>query len=165
LPTTGAVLALETADGKPQLVTIHASEIVSNTHAGSNLARGLVYAGPRATIEIQGASASTSLVGHADTYYVKISGDDAEVLRSRLHLIRLTPNKERRVVIRFSQNVFGRQRTKTFDDVAITKADEVPDTWLRVTPDAPLAAGEYGMVFMPKDAGTLPTIVYDFSVR
>jgi hypothetical protein len=72
--------------------------------------------------------------------------------------------KDRRVVSNFSQNVFGGQRTKRYNDVAINKSDVDPDVWLEVTPQQPLTPGEYAIVFMPKDPLANPDAVYDFNV-
>lgn len=169
LPRTGTVYILDTKvlDTKatgPALVQLHPAEIVSNSHAAGNFARSMVYVGARASFELKGLNAPTSLETRQPSILVHINGDDPELLRNRVRLIHLQQTKDRRVVSNFSQNVFGGQRTKKFDDVPVTKTDVEPDVWLKLTPEQPLAPGEYGVVFMPKDTNAWPDAVYDFDV-
>ena len=152
-------------DGKGEVLKqLHPSEIMSNSHAGSNLARSMVYAGPHATVELYGPRSAVHLKSGEAKLFIRINGDDPEIMRGRVHLLRLKPEKERRQVAGFSQNIFGGQHAKHYDDVPIQKSDAVENVWLRVIPQAPLAPGEYGLVFMPKDANLFPDVVYDFEV-
>ena len=166
LPRSGTVyLITPGVNGSvPPLVQLHPAEIVSNSHAAGNFARSMVYAGPHASLELKGLNAVAGTDDRQPTILVRINGDDPELLRSRVHLIRLQQTKDRRVVSSYSQNVFGGQRAKKYDDVAVTKADAEPDVWLTLTPDEPLKPGEYCVVFMPKDATAWPDTVYDFNV-
>ncbi len=146
------------------LVQLHPAEIVSNSHAAGNFARSMVYAGAHASLELKGLNAAAGTDERQPKILVRINGDDPELLRSRVHLIRLQQTKDRRVVSNYSQNIFGGQRTKKYDDIAVTKADAEPDVWLTLTPEEPLTPGEYCVVFMPKDANAWPDSVYDFNV-
>ena len=124
----------------------------------------MVYAGAHASVELKNASANTSLTGPALVFLVRINGDDPELMRTRVHLIHLEQNHDRRVVSTYTQNVFGGGRAKHYDDIALVKQDAEPDVWLRITPETPLEPGEYGIVFMPKDTNLAPDAVYDFTV-
>lgn len=143
---------------------LHPSEIATNTHAGSNLARGLVYAGPRATFELSGLNAAVHLNAASCIFYVRLVGDDPELSRRRLALVHLKQTADRRVVSTYSQNVFGGQRARKYDVVDVTKTDVLNGDWLKLSPEAPLTPGEYGIVFMPKDPSFAPDAVYDFDV-
>ena len=164
LPRTGAVYLVDTKAGASALVQLHAAEIVSNSHAAGNLARGPVYVGPRASFELKGLNAPSGTDERRPALLVHLAGDDPELLRNRVHLIRLRQTADRRVVSRFSQNVFGGQRSKVYDDVPVSKQDVDPDVWLKLTPEQPLTPGEYCVVFMPKDTNAWPDAVYDFNV-
>ena len=156
--------AMDARSGGAVLVPLHATEITSNSHAVGNFARSAVYAGPRASVELKGAGAAIRLESGQSSFLVRLTGDDPELLRGRVHLIRLQPARDRRVVATFSQNIFGGQHTKKFDDVPIMKADVEPDTWLKVTPEMPLEPGQYGLAIMPRDPSLFPDVVYDFEV-
>ena len=164
LPTSGMIHAVDARSGGAVLVQLHPTEITSNSHAVGNFARSTVYAGPHASVELKGAGSAIRLESAQTSFLVRLTGDDPALLRGRVHLIRLQPTKDRRVVATFSQNIFGGQHTKKFNDVPIVKVDVEPDTWLKVTPEMPLEAGQYGLAIMPKDPNLFPDVVYDFEV-
>lgn len=164
LPKSGTVFALDRKGEHSTLIQIHASEIASNSHAGSNAARSLVYSGPRSSIELKGLNAAVTLADARATFYVRINSDDPELMRARVHLIHLEQTKKNRVVSLFSQNIFGGNRQKKYDDIAIEKSNIEPDVWLQVAPSKPLEPGEYGIVFMPDDKAFSPESVYDFDI-
>ncbi len=163
-PKTGTAFAVDLKANVPSLLQLHPTEVVSNSHAAGNFARSAVYAGPHASVEIKGLNSAVSLASSNASFLVRINSDDPELLRQRVHLIRLDQTKDRRVVSTYSQNIFGGQRTKKYNDIAVTKTDAEPDIWLKVTPLSPLAPGEYGIIFMPKDSNLFPDFVYDFNI-
>jgi hypothetical protein len=162
LPQSGTVFALDRAH--PELVQLHPSEVVSNSHAAGNFARSMVYVGGHASIELKGLNSSVHLADGSTSFYIRVSGDDPELMRERVHLIRLDQTKDRRVVTSYSQNIFGGQRKKKFDDIPLTKSNAEKSIWLKITPQKPLAPGEYGIVFMSNDPSFVPDAVYDFDV-
>lgn len=164
LPSSGTVFTVDTNDGKADLVQLHASEITLNSHAGSNFARSAVYAGPRLTVELKGTSSAATLHLSQPVLYVRLYGDDLELLRNRVQLLRLYPEKDHRVVSAFSMNIFGGKRKRIADDQPILKSDTTDPNWLKLTPTTALEPGEYGVVFMPKDVNSGPDVVYDFSI-
>ncbi len=46
-----------------------------------------------------------------------------------------------------------------------TQAETLPEGWLRITPRAPLTAGEYALLPVPRNATSLSPLVYDFTVN
>jgi hypothetical protein len=164
IPPTGTVFALDHKQSDSDLVQIHPTEVVSNSHAAGNFARSMVYVGGHASVELDGPSSSTDLADNHDSFLIRIGGDDPDLVRQRVHLVRLNPTKDRRVVISFSQNIFGGQRKKKFDDIQVKKFDAAKGTWLKITPQKPLAPGQYGIVFMNNDPAFVPDVVYDFEV-
>jgi hypothetical protein len=164
LPRTGTVYVAEDDSKSTPPIQLHAAEPHWNTHPGSNFARAQVFKGPQSSLELKGLNAPAHVASTRPVLYVRLGSDDPELLRRRLHLIQLDQVKDARVVLVFSQNVFGGQREKKYKDIAVAKTDAEPDVWLKVTPDAPLAPGEYGLVSMPSDPSLLPDVVYDFDV-
>ena len=164
LPSTGIIFVLDHVHEAPTLLQLHASEIHYNSHAAGNFARSAIYAGPHSSTELVGVSSAVTLHTNQAVLYVRLSGDDPELMRNRVTLIRLRSEKDKRVVSEFSMNIFGGQRSRYYDEVPASKSD-VPDTnWLKLTPQAPLEPGEYAVVFIPKDKNLTPDSVYDFTV-
>ena len=164
LPNTGLVFVLETLDPGQQPIVMHASEVISDAHAGSNFARGMVYAGPHSGVELDGAHADLTLHTASPIFYIRLASDSPDLMRSQATLISLRPTKDKRVVLDFSANVFGGSRKRHVDEVPINKADAGDGTILKITPQKPLEPGEYGIMFLPKDQMLFGATVYDFSV-
>lgn len=164
LPSSGTVYGLDNLNDKKALIQIHAAEVAWNTHAGSNFARSAVYAGPRSTVELKGISAAATFHTPQVVLYVRLSTDDPELLRNRVTLIRLKTDKDRRIVSGYSQNIFGGQRKRQYDEVAVEKSDVAGTQWLKLVPQATLDPGEYGAVFLPKDVNLFADAVYDFNI-
>jgi hypothetical protein len=164
LPAEGAVFGLDQGDNGPALLQIHAHEIHYNPHAGKNMLRGMVYAGPHATVEVPGVTSEALFLSTKPVLYVHLQGDDPDILRTRLHLLWLTPAGNTRVAIDMSSNVFGGHRHRNVDEVPsdITMIDGT--YWVKITPQAPLVPGEFAVVFLPTDPNLFPDMVYDFTV-
>jgi hypothetical protein len=160
----GGVALLDTSGAAPKAVVVHATEIKSNAHAGSNFARGMVYSGPHSTVELDGTTASLILTSSSPAFYIRLPAEDPDTQRNRITLLRLRPTKDTRVVLDFSQNVFGGSRKRHTDEIAIVKTDVDDGAWVRMTPLKPLEPGEYGITFLPKDQMLFSDTVYDFSV-
>jgi hypothetical protein len=164
LPATGAMVAVDRDATGSKTVALHATEIKSDGHAGSNFARGLVYSGPHATIELDGLSAAVVVHTATPVFYVRLASDDPDMQRNRLTLIRLKPAKTTRIAADFSANVFGGSRKRQDDEIAVEKTDVENGAWLKVTPTAPLKPGEYGLAYIPKDKLLFADTIYDFSI-
>jgi len=161
---TSIVSAVEhTPDGHTKVETIHPTAILSNAHTGSNIARGLVYSGQHNTVELAGVKSNLILTTATPAFYIHIDPDDPNNQREMMTLVRLKPAKETRIVFNFTANAFGGSRKRHVDVIAVTKVD-VPGNWLKITPQAPLPAGEYGIVLLPTQALLFPDRVYDFSI-
>jgi hypothetical protein len=150
--------------GKPDLILLHGSELVSNTHAGSNFARSMVYAGPRQTEEIAKTTSDIQVATKSPTFFARIPDDDPDTFRNRLSLIKLKTGKDTRICIEFSANVFGGSRKRQVQEIPLTKTDVDDGAWVKFTPEKPLETGEYAVVELPKDKLLAPTVFYDFGV-
>lgn len=160
----GAIFGLDSVDKKLSLVQIHPTEIVTNSHAGSNFARAQVFAGPHSSIELKGIRAAATFHTSQPVFYIRLSGDDAELMRNRVQIIRLRTDKDSRIVSDFSSNLWGGQKKRHYDEVAASKSDEPNATWLKLVPQSSLEPGEYGIVFVPKDSNLFADAVYDFNI-
>jgi len=166
LPADGdeTVFALDAGPEGAALKHIKPHEVIGVSHAGTNFLRSMVYAGPHMSFEVDGPHAQTVLASAKTVFFVRLSGEDAEIMRNRVHLLWLQPGKKRREITDFSTNVFGGQHTRNVDEVP-SSTEMVPDTnWLKVTPKDPLLPGEFAVAFLPKDVNQQPSTVYDFSV-
>jgi hypothetical protein len=159
---TSPVSAVEHTPSGPKITALHPTAIASNAHTGSNVARGLVYSGQHNTIEIPG-TVSANILTSAPTFYVRIDPDDPNDLRSEITLLRLKPGKQTRLVLNLTANTFGGGRKRKMDEIPVSKAD-VPGGWLKITPQSPLAPGEYGLMFLPANPTMFADRVYDFSI-
>lgn len=166
LPTggDGTVYALDTGPNGPVLLHIEPHEVVTASHAVTNFLRAQVYSGPHSSAEVDGPHAPTSLASTKSILFVRIVGENAEIMRSRVHLLWLQPNKKRREVSDFSRNIFGGQRTRDVDEVPCAMEMIEGTNWLKITPNDPLLPGEFAVALLPKDVGTYPEVVYDFSL-
>ncbi len=165
LPGSGTVFVVQPGRSSAAPTQLHALEIVSNSHAAGNYARAQVFGGPHSSVELDGPAATTDFETDNLAFYVRLNGDDPEVQGSRVHLLRLQPNKKRRVVATYSQNVFGGQHKKSFEDVSVRKEQVQPGPWLKLTAQMLLSPGQYGIAFMPQDPNLFPDTVYDFAVE
>lgn len=164
LPSGGLLYALDAKDGKPVITAIHATEILSNTHAGSNFARSMVYSGPHFSVEIPNTKSETAVRTKTPVFYLHVAGSDGETMRSRVTLLRLWNGKKTRVAMEFSRNIFGGQGKRVIDEVPIKKEDFGDGAWLKITPEKTLDPREYAIAFMPKDKLLFTDTLYDFTV-
>jgi hypothetical protein len=160
----GIVYGLDQLPSGPVLQHIMPNEVVTISHAGSNFLRGLVYSGPHQGVVLDGAHSQTVFTSPKAVFYVRLVGEDAEIMRKRVHLVWLQSNKKNRQLTDYSQNIFGGSRERNVDDVPCAM-EMVDDTaWLKITPLAPLVPGEFAIAFLPQDVNEYPTVVYDFSL-
>lgn len=165
LPAAGGVAALDTdSGGAPVVVTLHASEIAIDNHTGANVASSAFYGNRHRSIDLDGATATQILPTSPSALFVCLGQDNRELWRSEATVIRLKVVKDRRVAITFSNNYFGGSLKRIMDVVPIEKTDVPNSCWLKMTPAASLAPGEYAFVFLMKDPSFFPELIYDFSV-
>lgn len=163
-PETGAVFLVSSVGNDQVTTVLHASEPGYNSQAGGNFARAMVYANQKRSYLLEGPTAATKLTGKLEAIYVRLGNDDPETVKNRVSLLSLEPTKDSRIAVRFSNNVFGGSLKRQVNEVAITKVEVENGHWLKVTPNAALKPGEYGIVFLPKTVTTFADVVYDFSV-
>jgi hypothetical protein len=162
--------AVDTYEGKQELVPIHHTNVGVNNHKGANVAgslAGSVFYKPKMTTEIEGAHARVALHSDKPVFYVHLlENDDDSVSDGVLGpwaLVRARIDKDHRVLsqVNFTQLTGNAKRTASQVDVEIEK---LPDGWLKLTPKEPLAPGEYALQPVPRVANTFSVVVFDFTL-
>ncbi|QNI36430.1 hypothetical protein [Edaphobacter albus] len=163
--------AVDTYQGKQQLVPIHHTNVGVNNHKGANVAgslAGSVFYKPKMTTEIAGAHARVALHSDRPVFYVHFFEDDdssgsTDGIFGPWALVRARGDKDRRVLaqVNFTQLTGNAKRTDSQVDVNIEK---LPEGWLKITPKAPLTPGEYALQPVPKVANTFSVVVFDFTI-
>lgn len=166
--TNGSIpWAVDVYNGKQELVPIHHSAIDLNNHKGANVAGSLAgsfFYKPKATTEISGAHARVALHTDEPAFYVHVMNDPGgDSPDTSWAIVRAVVKKDRRVFsqIRFTQLTDNAKRSDSQVEATI---ESLPDGWLKITPSAPLAPGEYALMPIPKAQNAFSTFVFDFSL-
>ena len=166
VPGTSMPYALDSFDGKPELIPIQHSNVSVNNHTGANVAgelAGSFFYKPKATTELRGEEAAVTLHSRRPILYFHIDGyDDHNENLAGWAIVRAKADKDRRIVaqIRFTQ-LTG--HGKHNDDIIDTKEAHLPDGWTTITPSEDLANGQY--VLTPIYKGNLfASTVYAFGI-
>ncbi|HTJ31451.1 MAG TPA: hypothetical protein VL346_13185 [Acidobacteriaceae bacterium] len=166
VPGTSMPYALDSFDGKPELIPIQHSNVLVNNHAKANVAgelAGSFFYKPKAATELRGEEAAVTLHSRRPILYFHIDGDDDHNENlAGWAIVRAKADKDRRIVaqIRFTQ-LTG--HGKHNDDIIDTKEAHLPNGWTTVTPSEDLANGQY--VLTPIYKGNLfASTVYAFGI-
>jgi hypothetical protein len=174
LPVPGGSLpyALDHYNGQPELVPVHHSSVEVNAHKGANVAGSLAesfFYKPKTTVELPGLHARTVLHDPSPSFYVHLmedpdgAADSPSAETPAFAIVRAEPAKDHRVFsqVRFTQLTGNAKR----DDHAIDSTiDRLPGGWLKLTPKAPLAPGEYALSPIPKAQNSFSTVLFDFAI-
>lgn len=171
VPGTSMPYALDSFDGKPELVPIHHSNVSVNNHAGANVAgelAGSFFYKPKLTTELAGETAAVTLHSRRPILYFHIDGDDDPNADHNENLVgwalvRAKPEKDKRIVaqIRFTQLTGHGKRN---DDIIDTKEAQLPDGWTTLAPSEDLGNGQYVLTPIYKAGNTYAPTVYAFGI-
>jgi hypothetical protein len=171
VPGTAMPYALDSFDGKPELVPIHHSNVSVNNHTGSNVAgemAGSIFYKPKLTAELSGTAAAVTLHSRKPVLYFHVDDQDDSNADHNENLVgwaiaRAKPEKDKRIVtqIRFTQ-LTG--RGKRNDDIIDAKEAHLPNGWTTLTPNEDLANGQYVLTPIYKAGNTFATTVYAFGI-
>ena len=188
LPDEDGVFVLDTFQGTPELVELVPSDLGLNQKSRRGLATLNPMAGSRATMELQGTHARVHLHVDDPAIYLSLEGQDnveqvlsqaltvptngAKEVANRKHgahspqsgfaIVKVDERKEVRIIgaIHVSPNGTVTQN----EDVIPTKAEVMAGKhWLKLTPESPLAIGEYALVEILSASDISPS-VWDFRV-
>jgi hypothetical protein len=175
LPDGGGVFLLDTYQNQPQLLELAQSGGELNRHTGKNILRAAINPlalSSKQTIELKGERAKVqSHVAQPVIYADVDSGDNATSSQpqpaksgaapaQRYGIVRVERKKGLRVVGNLNVAVYGKVTQK--ESWIKTTATPVGE-WIKLTPDEPLAAGEYAVVEL-LEKGQINLYVWDFGV-
>lgn len=155
IPNGNVPWALDMVDGKQTLVPIHHTPLEGTATTGT----------------LDGATSHTPLHTSSPAFFVhssdrtENSGDSGRGTPTGWALLPVTVTDGNRNVERphFSD---VSSATVCTDPVICTTAETLPDGWLRITPAAPLTAGEYALLPIQKPPATpTSTLAYDFTIN
>ncbi len=180
LPDDGGILLLDNFQGQNQLNELQQSGGKVNKNMKSNILRATInpIASSKQTIELDGTHARIQSHETKPTIYVNIDDQDQEVSPDqpqktayaekptdplRFRIVRAQTKQDKRIVGAIKIAMYGKVSQQ--ENLVPTHAEVMPGSkWVKVTPDAPLATGEYAVVEMlGKDEMNL--YVWDFGVN
>jgi hypothetical protein len=176
LPDTGGVFLLDHYRGQPQLVEVVQNGGELNKQMGKNIMRGIINpipTGSKQSIELKGSSARVQAHETAPAIYVDVTAstsDDKANQASpelnrpdRFKIVRVQAKKDARVVSNVKISLLGKVSNQ--EDIVPANAEIVSNgEWVKLTPESPLAPGEYALVEM-LDPKTINMFVWDFGVN
>ena len=171
LPDEDAVFALDTFEGKPELVELHPVELAINAKSKHGLETLNPLAGAKASLDLDGPHAKVHLHVNDPAIYLSLDAQDtaeqvlshalvvptgnAKEIANRKHgahsptsgfaIVRVDERRAVRVVGALHISVTG---TVTQDENVIPTVVEVlpGKHWLKLTPQNPLTIGEYALI-------------------
>jgi len=176
LPDTGGVFVLDHYHGQAQLVEVVQNGGELNKQMGKNIMRAIVNPlpmGSKQSIELKGASARVQAHETAPAIYVDVTASSSGEKTNeaspelnkpdRFRIIRVQAKKDVRVVSNVKISLLGKVSNQ--EDVVPATAEVVSNgEWVKLTPEHPLAPGEYALVEM-LDPKTINMFVWDFGVN
>jgi hypothetical protein len=171
--TDGSVpWALETFQGKQQLVPIHHSTIEVNRHTGANVAGSLAgsfFYKPKMTTELSTPHARTQLHSTVPVFYLQYqqdsdnSGDSAKSATLTWAIVAATSVKDHRIfaATRYTQLTGNAKRQ---DGVIDAEVVDLSGGWYKITPKKALDQGEYAITPIFKGQNLFAAVIYDFGI-
>jgi hypothetical protein len=176
LPGEGGVFALDTYLSEPQLLPLDQQAGDINRNIRRNVLRNAInpIAGSKMLIELPGPRSKVQVHAALPTIYLNLDPVDVETQASseknsgaelpwdRFRILRVQVKGDKRVVAAIKTAVYGKASTE--DQVVLATAEQVGDSWVKITPKAPLAPGEYALAEMLGKQG-MNSYVWDFGVH
>jgi len=188
LPAEGGIFALDTYLSGPQLVPLDQNNGEVNRQTKRNVFRAAInpVSGAKHTVELAGPSSKIQMHASLPTIYINLSpmnGEEepeapaqptvgkkskenkkpsAELPWDRFRIIRVEVKGDRRIVGLIKSAVYGKV-TQEQDTIATTD-EQMGEGWIKITPKAPLAPGEYALAEMLGTQG-MNSYVWDFGVH
>ncbi|HLW85185.1 MAG TPA: hypothetical protein VKR60_08230 [Candidatus Sulfotelmatobacter sp.] len=189
LPDNGSMLLLDSFQNQPQLVELQQNGGAINRNRAQNMIRAAVIPIPitssKQTIEIEGAHAVVQAHATLPSIYVNLeerqgpSGSNSvsqspqqpqqpqqpqmpEQSWDRFHIVVAQSKKNKRIVGVVKINPLGKVSQQ--ENLVATTCQQLTGGWVKVTPTAPLAPGEYAVVELLGRQG-MNMYVWDFGVN
>ena len=177
LPEDGGVMLLDSFQGQPQLIELGQSSSDVNHNMKGNILRGAInpLASAKQTMELPGLHAKIQAHAAVPAIYVNVEGQgqaDASPQPSaekappqpwdRFHIVRAQAKQEKRIVGDIKVAVYGKVSQE--QKLVPTTAVKLTGGWVKITPEKPLATGEYAVVELLGNEG-MNLYVWDFGVN
>jgi hypothetical protein len=189
LPPEGGVYALDTYLALPELVPLDQSTGEVNRHTGHNVLRAAInpLAGAKHTIEIAGPRSKIQIHASLPAIYINLDASDeasdsaklsdsakpdstkpdstkqsAELPWDRFRIVRAEVKGDKRIVGTLKSSVTGKSSQEQ-EGIPAT-AEQMSEGWIKLTPKAPLAPGEYAVAELLGKQG-MNSYVWDFGVH
>lgn len=182
LPDDGSVALLDTFQGEPQLVELQQTGGDLNRNMKGNILRGVInpIASAKQAIEIPGQHAKVQAHSTVPAVYINVAQQDQpsnggaqsaqkpqEPMQpaqpwDRFRIVRAEPKQDKRIVGNVKIAVYGKVSQQ--QKLVPTTAQRLTGGWVKVTPDKPLAPGEYAVVEL-LGADGVNLFVWDFGVN
>jgi hypothetical protein len=178
LPDDGGIVLLDTFQSQPQLVELQQSGGEVNKNRAGNILRATInpIASAKQTIELAGLHAKVQAHATVPAIYINVDQQDQldkalqEAQKSkpeslpwnRFRIVRLQAKGDKRIVGDIKVAIYGKVSQE--QKFVSTTAVQLTGGWVKVTPSADLAPGEYALVeLLGKDGVNL--YVWDFGVN
>ncbi len=185
LPVGGSMLLLDTFQNQPQLVELQETGGELNRNRAQNMIRAAIIPIPitssKQTIEIEGLHAMVQAHMTLPSIYINVEigqgptgstsasqpqqpqqPQQPEQAWDRFHIVHAEPKNGKRIVGVVKINPLGRVSQQ--QNLVATTSQQLPGGWVKVTPTAVLAPGEYAVVELLGREG-MNTYVWDFGVN
>ena len=173
LPADAGVLLLDTYENQPQLVEVQQNSGEINQDKKQNMLRAAInpVASAKENIELPGAHARIQAHATLPAIYVNLQQDQPgangpaqpEEPWDRFGIVRMQSSKQgKRIVGDIKVAIYG--KVKQEQKLVPTTAEKLNGGWVKITPTAPLAAGEYALIEMLGKEG-INLYVWDFGVN
>ncbi len=171
LPPLGGVYLLDLFQGSPALVGLNQNGADVNRNTARNILRAAVnpVAGPKQIIELKGDHALVQVHVSSPTIYLSVDPDDdpasgapSETSGDRYRIVRCEEKNGKRIVGVINIAIYGKVKQQANVLEATTEA--LPESWIKISPVAPLKPGEYALVEMLGKKG-MNQFVWDFGVN
>ena len=173
LPPDAGVMLLDTYENQPQLVEVQQNSGEINQDKKQNILRAAInpVASQKENIELPGAHARIQAHAALPAIYVNLSQQDAPTNGTaqpdepwdRFRIVRMQSSKQgKRIVGDIKIAIYG--KVKQEQKLVPTTAEKLNGGWIKVTPAAPLAPGEYAVIELLGKEG-INLYVWDFGVN
>jgi hypothetical protein len=169
-PSSGGVFLLDIFQGKPELNPMHQSGAELKKNTGANILRGIInpVASSKQTIELTGEHARLQSHVTGPAIFIKIDPDDEsspyspDNARDHFRIVRCEEKNGNRIVGVINIAVYGKVKQQA--SFVESEAASLSGGWIKVTPAAPLASGEYAVVEL-LGKNEVNQFVWDFGVN
>ncbi len=172
LPAEGGVYALDTYLAQPELVPLDQSTGQVNRHTGHNVLRNVIpMVGAKQTIEIAGPRSKIQVHASLPAIYINLDASQEtsdstkqgpEFPWDRFRIVRAEVKGDKRIVGTLKTAVTGKSSQE--QEAVPATAEQMREGWIKLTPKAPLAPGEYAVAELLGKQG-MNSYVWDFGVH